>query len=54
MGRSDRREIESRLVVLMMHLLKWQYQPSVQIEQLVRDDRRAAAGRSKTFLRQLA
>jgi hypothetical protein len=26
MGRSDRREIHSRLVVLLMHLLKWQYQ----------------------------
>ena len=26
MGRSDRREIESRLEVLLMHLLKWQLQ----------------------------
>ncbi|HVB18001.1 MAG TPA: DUF29 domain-containing protein [Stellaceae bacterium] len=26
MGRSDKREIESRLVVLMAHLLKWQVQ----------------------------
>ena len=26
MGRSDRREIESRLEVLLMHLLKWQVQ----------------------------
>lgn len=26
MGRSDRREIESRLVVLMVHLLKWRIQ----------------------------
>jgi hypothetical protein len=26
MGRSDRREIESRLVVLLAHLLKWQVQ----------------------------
>src|SRR5580704_181268 len=27
MGRSDRREIRSRLVVLLAHLLKWQFQP---------------------------
>ncbi|ADJ29170.1 protein of unknown function DUF29 [Nitrosococcus watsonii C-113] len=27
MGRSERRGIESRLSVLLMHLLKWQYQP---------------------------
>jgi len=27
MGRSDKREIYSRLKVLLMHLLKWKYQP---------------------------
>jgi hypothetical protein len=27
LGRSDRRELRSRLKVLMMHLLKWSYQP---------------------------
>lgn len=27
MGRSERRELESRLAVLLMHLLKWRYQP---------------------------
>ncbi|CAK0764942.1 conserved hypothetical protein [Gammaproteobacteria bacterium] len=27
MGRSERRELESRLEVLVMHLLKWRYQP---------------------------
>jgi hypothetical protein len=27
MGRSDRRELKSRLVVLLMHLLKWRHQP---------------------------
>ena len=27
MGRSDKRELRSRLVQLLMHLLKWQYQP---------------------------
>lgn len=26
MGRSERRELESRLLVLLAHLLKWQYQ----------------------------
>ncbi len=30
MGRSDKREIKSRLIVLMMHLLKWKYQPQKQ------------------------
>jgi len=27
MGRSEKRELESRLELLLMHLLKWQYQP---------------------------
>ncbi|MCI4624342.1 MAG: DUF29 domain-containing protein [Candidatus Magnetoovum sp. WYHC-5] len=27
MGRNNKRELESRLAVLIMHLLKWQYQP---------------------------
>lgn len=27
MGKSERRELESQLTVLLMHLLKWQYQP---------------------------
>lgn len=27
MGKSERRTLESRLEVLLMHLLKWQYQP---------------------------
>ena len=26
-GKSERRELVSRMVVLLMHLLKWQYQP---------------------------
>ncbi len=30
MGRSDRRELQSRLVVLTMHLLKWRLQPSAR------------------------
>jgi hypothetical protein len=28
MGRSERRELESRLSVLLSHLLKWRFQPS--------------------------
>jgi hypothetical protein len=28
MGKNNRRELGSRLVVLMMHLLKWRYQPN--------------------------
>lgn len=27
MGRSEKRALESRLIVLLTHLLKWQYQP---------------------------
>jgi Domain of unknown function DUF29 len=27
LGRSDRREIKSRLEILLIHLLKWQFQP---------------------------
>jgi hypothetical protein len=30
LGRSDRRRIESRLTVLLMHLLKWQVQPEMR------------------------
>jgi hypothetical protein len=30
MGKSDRREIGNRLVVLLGHLLKWQFQPSAR------------------------
>ncbi len=26
-GKSEKRELESRLIVLLMHLLKWQFQP---------------------------
>lgn len=28
MGRSEKRELESRLTILLVHLLKWQYQPT--------------------------
>lgn len=27
LGKSEKREIESRLVVVLLHLLKWQFQP---------------------------
>lgn len=30
MGRSEKRELVNRLTVLLMHLLKWQYQPLLQ------------------------
>jgi hypothetical protein len=30
LGRRDRRELTSRLVVLLHHLLKWQFQPSMR------------------------
>ncbi len=30
MGRGDRRELRSRLVILMMHLLKWRHQPEAR------------------------
>jgi hypothetical protein len=29
MGRSEKRELESRLEILIMHLLKWQFQPNL-------------------------
>ncbi|MBF0338819.1 MAG: DUF29 domain-containing protein [Nitrospirae bacterium] len=32
MARSNKRELLSRLMVLMMHLLKWQYQPKLRCE----------------------
>jgi len=30
MGRSERRQLENRLISLIMHLLKWQFQPERQ------------------------
>ena len=32
MGRSEKRELKNRLIVLLMHLLKWQYQPEKRSE----------------------
>ena len=31
-GRSEKRELKSRLIVLLIHLLKWQYQPEKRSE----------------------
>ena len=31
MGRSEKRELKSRLILLLMHLLKWEYQPEKRI-----------------------
>jgi hypothetical protein len=30
MGRSERSSLESNLIILLMHLLKWQYQPDLR------------------------
>lgn len=30
MGRSERKELQNRLTILIMHLLKWQFQPALQ------------------------
>ena len=30
MGRSEKRELESRMIILVMHLLKWTFQPNNQ------------------------
>ncbi|HAC65318.1 MAG TPA: DUF29 domain-containing protein [Cyanothece sp. UBA12306] len=30
MGRSEKRQLDSRLEVLIMHLLKWQFQPNLR------------------------
>ena len=32
LGKRDRRELASRLQVLLMHLLKWHYQPDLRVE----------------------
>ena len=36
MGASERRELDSRLGVLLMHLLKWKYQPARQCKSWIR------------------
>jgi hypothetical protein len=32
MGRSEKRELKSRLIILLMHLLQWHYQPEKRSE----------------------
>lgn len=47
LGRSDKRQIESRLVVILVHLLKWKYQPGVRSpgwRRTLREQRRRIAG----------
>ena len=41
-GRSERREIQSRLEILLIHLLKWNYQPGKQS-----DSRRASVSQAR-------
>lgn len=36
MGASEKRELDSRLSVLLMHLLKWKYQPARQCKSWIR------------------
>ena len=31
-GKSEQRELETRMAVLLAHLLKWQYQPRTEAE----------------------
>ncbi|MCK7515885.1 MAG: DUF29 domain-containing protein [Desulfobacterales bacterium] len=42
-GKSERRELENRLILLLAHLLKWQYQPERRGAELADDYQRAAA-----------
>lgn len=44
MAERERREVESRLVVLLMHHLKWNYQPEKTVAELPGDRGRATAG----------
>ena len=44
MGKAERNQLRNRLTVLMMHLLKWQYEPSRRCTswvQTIREQRRA-------------
>ena len=43
MGRGEKRELVNRLAVLLLHLLKWAYQPKPPGQELAADDRRTAA-----------
>ena len=44
MGASELRELDNRLIILLMHLLKWQYQPNLRSrswELTIKEQRRA-------------
>lgn len=50
-GKSEKRELASRMAVLLAHLLKWQFQPSrrsVSWERTVKVQRRAIASHLKS------
>lgn len=59
LGRSERNEVRNRLIVLIMHLLKWQYQPELQSRSWVatitvqRDDLAALLADNPTLNAQL-
>ena len=47
-GKSEQRELASRMAVLLMHLLKWQYQPvkrSMSWDRTIKEQRRLSARR---------
>ncbi|CAK0757239.1 DUF29 domain-containing protein [Gammaproteobacteria bacterium] len=49
-GKSKQRELENRLEVLLMHLIKWQYQPNIQGQSwrlMIMEQRRRVAGIEK-------
>lgn len=49
-GKSEQRELESRMAILLMHLLKWQYQPShrgASWERTIKEQRNMIARRIK-------
>ena len=48
MGKSERRELASRMAVLLAHLIKWQYQPGrrgASWQRTIREQRRAIHAR---------
>ena len=47
-GKSEQRELSSRMAVLLAHLLKWEFQPErrgVRLGRLIREQRKAVARR---------
>jgi len=44
LGRSEKRALASRMIVLMAHLLKWQYQPGTQKQKLAAHHRHTTQG----------